>query len=414
MSIGLIYSQKASSWKSCTKIVANLLASYSELRDQHDFIEYFFDKGMSDSKLNHLVKKIEADKNDELIFIDHRPHPLELIKKLSQNNALPQKITFHLYGNFMLDLSYWKETLALLNETLTKFIAASSKQAKVVESVLDVPEVLVCPYPVDESIFKFAPDLRQNERQKRNLGKDDVVFLYTGRFSQDKNSIDLLDLFSELHKKSDTRLKLFLAGTFDDLINPMLSTFHHPNNYQFKYLHHLKTLPKEVRDDIHFLGEVDDEQLTRLYNMADIFISLSLYHDEDFGMSPIESLMCGTRAILTDWGGYHSFACPKTCSLIETKMTAQGAVYDKEMALELTAEAVLESRTDSIKFYHDRFSIKAVSTILTQNISSFFSKSAAISELGEEFLTEAQFAYSTQRTELSASFLKIYRNYASS
>jgi len=36
-------------------------------------------------------------------------------------------------------------------------------------------------------------------------------------------------------------------------------------------------------------------------------VSLSLYHDEDFGMSPAEAALCGLPLVLTDWGGYAGF-----------------------------------------------------------------------------------------------------------
>ncbi|MGZ3807168.1 MAG: glycosyltransferase, partial [Bacteriovorax sp.] len=58
---------------------------------------------------------------------------------------------------------------------------------------------------------------------------------------------------------------------------------------------------------------------------SDMFISLSLYHDEDYGMSPAEAMACGLPTLLTDWGGYSSFASTAwPCQLVPVKITEFG------------------------------------------------------------------------------------------
>lgn len=58
---------------------------------------------------------------------------------------------------------------------------------------------------------------------------------------------------------------------------------------------------------MHFIPHSDLRFLQQAYNGSDVFVSLSLYHDEDFGYSPLEALSCGTPVVCTNWGGYRDF-----------------------------------------------------------------------------------------------------------
>lgn len=53
---------------------------------------------------------------------------------------------------------------------------------------------------------------------------------------------------------------------------------------------------------VEFVGRVDEEKLARLYKGAKAFISLA--EDEDFGITPVESMMAGTPVIAFKGGGY--------------------------------------------------------------------------------------------------------------
>ena len=55
------------------------------------------------------------------------------------------------------------------------------------------------------------------------------------------------------------------------------------------------------------MGHLDPSELAHLYNGADAFASMSVHHDEDFGMSPVEALCCGTRQFLPSGGAMLPF-----------------------------------------------------------------------------------------------------------
>jgi glycosyltransferase involved in cell wall biosynthesis len=71
-----------------------------------------------------------------------------------------------------------------------------------------------------------------------------------------------------------------------------------PAGYYFEH----DKLVKKADGGVEFLGQVSDEELVKLYKGAKGFFALS--KDEDFGITPVESMLCGTPVIAFNGGGY--------------------------------------------------------------------------------------------------------------
>ena len=71
-----------------------------------------------------------------------------------------------------------------------------------------------------------------------------------------------------------------------------------PAGYYFEH----DKLVKKSQGKVEFLGQVSDEELAKLYNGAKGFLALS--KDEDFGITPVESMLSGTPVIAFNGGGY--------------------------------------------------------------------------------------------------------------
>jgi glycosyltransferase involved in cell wall biosynthesis len=71
-----------------------------------------------------------------------------------------------------------------------------------------------------------------------------------------------------------------------------------PAGYYTEY----KQLQKLSGDNVEFLGRLSDEDLVKHYAKAKAFLALST--DEDFGITPVESMLAGTPVIAFRGGGY--------------------------------------------------------------------------------------------------------------
>lgn len=71
-----------------------------------------------------------------------------------------------------------------------------------------------------------------------------------------------------------------------------------PAGYYSEY----KNLVEKSKGKVEFLGQVTDSELAKLYKGAKAFFALS--KDEDFGITPVESMSFGTPVIAFNGGGY--------------------------------------------------------------------------------------------------------------
>ena len=121
-------------------------------------------------------------------------------------------------------------------------------------------------------------------------------------------------------------------------------------------LAHLKKIAKE---NVHFYGRVEDEILRRQYSAAKGFIFPC---EEDFGITPLEAIACGTPVIAYDRGGIQE-------SMIENKT----AVFFSELTVQSLVEALhkFEQQTfnsedlfeQAEKFSESRFKKQLVSFV---------------------------------------------------
>jgi len=94
-------------------------------------------------------------------------------------------------------------------------------------------------------------------------------------------------------------------------------------------------LIKKSQNKVEFLGQVSDEELVRLYAQAKGFLALS--KDEDFGITPVESQLCGTPVIAFNGGGYK-----------ETVINGKTGILFNDYSVEGLIEAV--KKFESSKF----------------------------------------------------------------
>ena len=94
-----------------------------------------------------------------------------------------------------------------------------------------------------------------------------------------------------------------------------------PAGYYMEY----KKLQKLAKNVVEFLGYVDDKKMVGLYAGAKAFLALA--EDEDFGITPVESMLAGTPVVAYRGGGYLE-------SVVDGKT---GVFFDNQSVEDLTA-----------------------------------------------------------------------------
>ena len=316
----IVRAKKESDWTSCQSIVNNLELAYRSADGLEVKSVLHHDNENDDFEAYQIISKIFEFSPSEIVFIDHKPHPGKLIQKLrALAPAYKPKLTFHIFGDFVLQAPKWQAMDSFLKNFPVQFICASDKQKNLIDSFLNQPSCTsVIPFPVNSKDFYFDENERKEVRRSFELRETDFLFLYTGRISQQKNVLELIKAMNSCSKLADDNLYFFFAGPFDDNGIPYKGQENPPGTYFQRW--------EEVRKSIdgskiRYVHNLEPRELRGLYNAADAFISLSTHNDEDFGMSPAESLMSGLQVVLTDWGGYSSFKSivPKGCELLPVK-----------------------------------------------------------------------------------------------
>lgn len=250
-------------------------------------------------KRYELIQQIIKTKADKVFFIDHFPVPLELVSHLGKN----YEYYFYIYGNYTLHLDTWNKLHEKCQNWNFSYIVASSAEKKLLKSLSNI-EASVIPFPVDFNEFN-------REKINSQIELPEEYILYTGRISPSKNIDKIIRAFKRYRDNDiSSQVKLIIAGEFDDLKNifKAKSTDEGENFYRIYY-----QLRHEIGEDffdneIKFLGSIENAKLISIYQNARLFISLSVYNDEDYGMSVAEALACGCPILLSGWGGYHDFS----------------------------------------------------------------------------------------------------------
>ncbi len=373
MKIALLYSFKESSWFSCTKIVKNLLDSYDLAFKDDEILRLNYSDTLSASESLELRGKILEEKPDKLVFLDHRPHPVYLLNSIFRvNTKYNPEIDFHIFGDFTLMFSQWMGIDRLLKDKKVRFFCASDAQVSLVKKFFDNENQYIkkIPFPVSSKEFFHKENSNCKIREELSIEGDATVLLYTGRLSLQKKTLDLLDKFDQAINNGlipdDTYL--LLAGEFDSLGFSFGDVYHHFGEFFRSFDRKLNNLSKKTRERIKYLGKVDNKLLNNYYNTANVYVSFSTYHDEDYGMSVAEAGIAGMPLLLTDWAGFKSFNRGEYCELIPTKLGRFEPEIYKDIALEKLVKVVTEYKTfDRKKIsqdFIDNNSVEAVANLL--------------------------------------------------
>ena len=362
---------------------------------------------------------------DYVVFLDHKPHPVFylsfLAKELKEANLKPHFI-FHLYGDFTLNFSEWGQLDKFITDHQVKWFAASPRQKNLLSEFILGDQIDVCPFPVDENEFYYDEKIREGAREKYQWGKDEIIFLFTGRLSRQKRIHQLIPAFSQWLSHNPVKAKLVLVGDSDKLGEPWL--LRHEMDYE--YFHHLRgvisSLPKEHQNLIELHGFQPNKILLQYYNAADSLVNISVHNDEDYGMSCAEAQACGLPLILTDWAGFSGFQLknlPEAVKYVPVKLDPKGKKI-KISTLEEHFSFMSQNykkidrkkiRSESLKWT----SIKNASEIIHSNLEKLktfttFAPNMEKAKDLERYSYRNTFTNKKKRT-FNSFYLKVYQHY---
>ncbi len=138
-------------------------------------------------------------------------------------------------------------------------------------------------YPIDKNLARMSLGLQQNEK----------IILQLGRLVPRKGIDTVIEALSLLKGHVSFPVRLLIVGGESDI----------PTVKSTPEIGRLASLAKKlhIENIVTFVGRRGREQLKYFYNAADVFVSTPWY--EPFGITPLESMACGTPVIASQVGG---------------------------------------------------------------------------------------------------------------
>lgn len=185
------------------------------------------------------------------------------------------------------NLAYLTSRIADTVARADAIITVSRFTAREVQELLHVPEERLFPVPsgLDPAMRRPSPEEIRAARHRFRL--DRPYLLFVGTLEPRKNIPLLVDLFERLPGFDGD---LVIAGRRGWKYEPILQR--------------IQASPR--RDRIRVLEDTSEADLPALYGGAELFVLPSLY--EGFGFPPLESMACGTPAVVSSGG-----SLPEVC-----------------------------------------------------------------------------------------------------
>jgi len=155
----------------------------------------------------------------------------------------------------------------------------------------DPQRIVVIPCGFDKS--EFWPITKPFSRRALALPPEEPLLLNVGRLVPRKGLDNAIRGLALLVRRHGVGAKLLIVGGNSDLPDPALTP----------EIGRLQALAREegVGNHVVFTGRRSREFLKLYYSAADIFVTTPWY--EPFGITPLESMACGTPVIGSDVGG---------------------------------------------------------------------------------------------------------------
>lgn len=238
-------------------------------RETHPLKRYFFE-------LPSLCRKYQLDLMHTQYFIPFsRPCPIV---------CTIHDICFEHYRNIFTKKEYLTQKLLIpyAAKNSVCIFTVSSHAKKDIQEHYNIREdkVIITYNATDPSFRKLtSSELMLKELKRKFEIKADRYILSVGNLQPRKNLVRLIQAFIKL-KKTEPEIQLVLVGKKAWMYDEILRT------------------AIEGSEDIIFTDYVDQKDLVRLYNGAELFVYPSFF--EGFGIPPLEAMACGVPVVVAN------------------------------------------------------------------------------------------------------------------
>ena len=163
-------------------------------------------------------------------------------------------------------------------------------------------DTIILPNAINLNYYKnnISFQERLNLRQKFNFSENDFVIIYCGRLVEVKGVKELIMAVNDIDRE-DIKLLIVGSANFKDASRT-------------EYQKEIMTLANKSK--ICFTGYVDNNDLYRYHQMADIGVIPSLW-EEGFGLVLVEMMASGLPTIVTKSGGLVEVGTTETSLFVE-------------------------------------------------------------------------------------------------
>ena len=184
---------------------------------------------------------------------------------------------------------------------------------------------------------KFNKRISEEERVKvrasLQIAEDDFVVLYCGRIQEVKGVRELLQAFANCDQP---KMKLLIIGNADFAVNTITP-----------FMKEVEELVNKDKERIRFTGYVNNSELYKYYQCADIQVMPSMW-EEAAGLVAIEGMISGLPLIVTKSGGLIEYAPEDVAvwvdreGIVNNLTKAIGSLYENASLREELSKKSLE------------------------------------------------------------------------
>ncbi len=140
--------------------------------------------------------------------------------------------------------------------------------------------LLFVPHAIEN--LRFSNSLGFDFRNKLNIPKTNILFLFAGKFENKKNPILLLESFSKINNQN---IDLLFVGN---------------GPFEIQLKNHVQQLPDNIKRRIHFMDFQNQTLMPDVYKCCDVFVLPSKGPGETWGLAINEAMASSKPVLVSD------------------------------------------------------------------------------------------------------------------